>query len=148
MEHVPEHDAVRLVLAGLPRDPADESVDRVRMRRLRERQLMPTALELVAAVLDAVRPWDEHLATPTSRHLVDAVAVDDVHPIDGVRPQTAADLDRDRPLVAERDLELLAGRRLSSLTLAARGQRSRPDGAPATTKDHSPMTSGDDAASA
>ena len=47
MEDVPEHDAVRLVLPRLPGDPADEAVDRVRVLRLGQRELMAASVELV-----------------------------------------------------------------------------------------------------
>ena len=82
MQNVSEFDAVRLSLSHMPRNPADEAVDRVRMLQLRQRQLMSSTLELVAAVLETVRPGDEHLASPTCRHLVDPVAINDVRSVD------------------------------------------------------------------
>ena len=137
VEHVPEHDAVRLVLPRLPRAPADEAVNRVRMLRLRQRELMAATLELVGAVLDAVRPGDEHLAPTTRRHLVDLVAVDDVLAVDGVCPEPATHLDRDRPLIVERDLELLSGRRCHAHTGCA--WTAVESGRRATANDHSPI---------
>ena len=110
MQDVPEHDAVRLVLTRAPGDPAHEAVDGVRVLRLGQWKLMPASVELVAAVLQTVRPRDEHLAATPRRHLVEAVAVDDVLAVGGIPPKPAAHLDRDHTLLGERDLELLAGR--------------------------------------
>ena len=70
---------------------------------------MPAPVELVAAVLDAVRPRDEHLPAARRAHLVGAVAVEHLAAADRVRPKPAADLDDDRALVPVRELELLAG---------------------------------------
>lgn len=146
MQNVSEFDAVRLSLSHVPRNPADEAVDRVRMLRFRQRQLMATTLELVAAVLETIGPGDEHLTSPAARHLVDAIAGDDVPPVDGVGPETTAHLDCDRPLVAERDLELLAGR--GRHAHAGCAWTAVESGRCATANDHSPITRATAAATA
>ena len=64
MEHVLQHDAARLALADAPAGPADEAVDRVLRLGLVERELVPPPVELVGAVLEPVRPRDQHLAPP------------------------------------------------------------------------------------
>ena len=66
---------------------------------LGQRQLVALAVELVGAVLDPVRPRDQHLPAPRMAHLLGRVAVDHVATGDGVRTDAAADLDDDRPLV-------------------------------------------------
>ena len=148
MQNVSEFDAVRLSLSHVPRSPADEAVDRVRMLRFRQRQLMATTLELVAAVLETIGPGDEHLTSPAARHLVDAIAGDDVPPVDGVGPETTAHLDCDRPVVAEHDLELLSGGRLHryAAPVATAGVSGRRR--PATTKERRPIAAATIAASA
>ena len=109
MEDMPDHDAVWLALTRVPRDPAHEAVDRIRVLRLGQRKLVTPSVELVAPVLQAVGPRNQHLAPAGRRHLVDAVAVDDVAAVRRVRPEPTAHLDGDGALVPEGDLELLAG---------------------------------------
>ncbi len=111
VEDVLHHDAVGLALPDSPACPADEAVDRVRGLGLAEGQLVPLPVELVATVLDPVRPRTEHLASPRGGLLLEPVAVEDVPAVHRVGPKPAADLDNDRPLVPERDLVLLARRR-------------------------------------
>ena len=75
-----------------------------------ERELEGTALELVRAVLDPVRPRREDLAAAGAAELVEPVAVEHRRIAEPVTAQTTADADDDRPLVAVRELDLLAGR--------------------------------------
>jgi hypothetical protein len=109
MEGMSERDAVRIALLHVPGDPADETVDGIRVLGLGQRKLMPTPPELVASVLQPIGPRNEHLAPTCGRHLVDGVAIDDVPAVDGVRTETSAYLDDHDALAAEFDLELLAG---------------------------------------
>src|SRR5262249_28275036 len=110
MQMVLHHDAVRLVLAGDPGGPTHEAVDRVVRLRLAERDLMGTTVELVAAVLQPVRPGCEDLPPARRAHHVFPATVQEHTPAGRIRAQAAADLDHDRPLIPERDLELLARR--------------------------------------
>ena len=109
VDEVSEQDAALLVVSHLPGRPADEAVDRVRVLRLGQRELVAPPPELVASVLEPVRPGGEDLAPARFRHLIDAVAVDDITSVDGIRPQPGAHLDDDDQLVLECDLELLTG---------------------------------------
>jgi hypothetical protein len=108
VDDVLEHHSMRLALTDLPGDPADEAMDRVRVPPLGQRELMTPSIELVAPVLQPVWPWNQQLTPACPRHFVDPIAVDDVPALDGVRPQAAADLDDDHPLVLEHELALLA----------------------------------------
>ena len=110
VEHVLQHDAVRLALGEAPRAPAHETVDGVSGLGLGQWELMAPAPELVAAVLEPVRPRHEHLAATRGAHLVRVVAVEDVSTGDRIRPQPAADLDDDGALVAVDELVLLPAR--------------------------------------
>src|SRR4051812_11769358 len=98
MEHVLEHDAVRFALAGLPRRPPYEPVDRVSVLRLRERKLMAPAAELVRACIDPVRPGQKQLPAAGRAHRIDGVAVQEIAPVGAVVTQPAADLDHDGAL--------------------------------------------------
>ena len=109
VDHVLHHDAIRLTFADGPGRPAHEAVDRVRELRLGERQLVALPVELVASVLQPVRPGDEQLPATRLRLLVRAVAVEDLLTGDRIGAQSAAHLDDHRALVAERDLDLLTG---------------------------------------
>ena len=71
---------------------------------------MAPASELVAAVLEPVRPRQEQLPATRRAHLVRAIAVEQLPAGDRIRPQPAADLDDDGALVAVDELVLLATR--------------------------------------
>src|SRR5215831_3681277 len=60
---------VRFLLHEIPGRLAHESMDGVSVLGLGQRQLHPLAVELVAAVLDPVRPRREHLAATGGRPL-------------------------------------------------------------------------------
>ena len=78
------HDPVRLARRGGPGDPADEAVDRVAAFRLVQRELVATPVELVAAVLQPVRPRDQGLTPARGAHLVGPISVDKVPTAGGV----------------------------------------------------------------
>ena len=147
MKRVLEHDPVRLAFGEVPASPADEPVDRVAVLGLRQRQLMPTALELVGAMAQPVRPRDEQLPASRRAHRVDRVAVEDGEAPARVLAKPTAQLDDDRALVAERELELLARRR--NHACPARGWSEPGLGRRrATAKDHAPRSTAIPAAAA
>src|SRR5262245_11830136 len=84
-------------------------MDRVVAFWLVERQLMAAPIELVAAILQPIGPWDQHLPPRGGAHLVDPVAVEKRPATGGVRTKPAADLDDYRPLILDCNLDLLAG---------------------------------------
>ena len=92
------------------RGPTHEPVDRVPTRGLVEQELMLPPVELVAAVLHPVRPGAQDLPAPGGADLVGAVAVEHVAARHQIRAEPAANLDDDRTLIAQRDLELLSRR--------------------------------------
>ena len=79
------------------------------MLGLGERQLVALAVELVRAVLDAVRPRDQHLPSARGALLVRPVAVQHLPFAYGVRAKPAADTDDHRALVAVDQLHLQSG---------------------------------------
>src|SRR6478672_11954559 len=125
-QRVLDDSAVRFALAHRPGDPAHETVDRVLGLGLVERELMPPPPELVPAVLDPVRPRDEHLAAAGSRDLVGGVAIEQVEASDRVRAQPAADLDHHDTLLARGDLDLLTGGKRTVRHAAGRPSRRSP----------------------
>ena len=110
VEAVLERGAIDLPLHDRPLRPADEAMNGVPPLGLVERELEGTALELVRAVLDPVRPRREDLSAAGAAELVQPVAVEHRRIAEPVTAQTTADADDDRPLVAVRELDLLAGR--------------------------------------
>ena len=74
-------------------------MDRVSRRDLVERQLVLGPAELVGAVLDAVRPWGEHLPAPGRRQLVGGVPVEHVLVPDRVGAEAGPDLGDDDSLL-------------------------------------------------
>src|SRR6516162_6413587 len=66
-------------------------------------------VEFIAAVLQPVRPWDQHLTSPRRAHLVGPVSVDKLPAARGVCAQSSAHRDNHRPLISGYDLDLLAG---------------------------------------
>ena len=85
---------------------------------------MAPAAELVAPVLEPVRPRQEHLPATRGAHLVGAVAVEQLPAGDRVRPQPAADLDDDGALVAVD--ELVSARRWVRSARVLPGRPSHP----------------------
>src|SRR5215831_20371578 len=108
MEHVFHYDPVRLARRGGPGDPADEAVYRVAAFRLVQRELVVAPIELVATVLQPVRPRDQRLTPARGAHLVSPISVDKLPTAGGVRAESPADLDDHSMLIAGYDLDLLS----------------------------------------
>ena len=111
VEHVLEDGAAGLLLPDRPAHPADEAVDRVVRLWLTQWKLIRAPVELVAPVLDPVRPGDQELPPGGAAHPVGGVAVEEVGAAGGVGAQAAADLDDHRPLVVGHELDLPPRRR-------------------------------------
>src|SRR5262245_17950640 len=108
-ELVLHHRAVRLPFADSPALRPNEAVDRVLPLGFGQVELMALAVELVASVLQPVRPRDQDLTAAGATRLVGAVTVEDVDAVNGVLAQTAADLDDHRTLSTQCQLDLFAG---------------------------------------
>jgi hypothetical protein len=76
---------------------------------LGQRQLVVDAVLGVAAVTDPVRPRDELLATAARAGLVRVEAGEHLDPVACPRAQSAANLDDDELVSADREVPLLAG---------------------------------------
>jgi hypothetical protein len=70
MQDVFHHDPVQLALGDGPGDPADKAVDRITTSRFVQRELAAAPVELVASILQAVRPRDQDLAPARGADLV------------------------------------------------------------------------------
>lgn len=143
MEHVLDRDPIGLAFSRSPRDAPHEPVDCIAVLRLRERELVPTAVELVRPVLDPVRPWQQDLSPPRRAYLVCGVSIEDLPVARAVGAESTAHLDDDRTLVAGGDLDLLArgsghGRK-STVRRAERPPLGCPRN-PATREDPCPIT--------
>src|SRR5205823_5453053 len=108
LDDVVQHHAVRRLVDDVPRRLADEPVDRVPVLRLRERQLQPLAVELVAPVLDPVRPRGQHLTAAGGRPRRGSETVDELPAGDLVRAEPATEGDDADALLSARDLDLSA----------------------------------------
>jgi hypothetical protein len=108
MEQVLHPHPTRVPLGDVPDGPAHESVDRVTVLGLVQRQLMASSVELVGAVLDPIRPREQHLPSPRGAHLVSRVAVEELAIPRGVRTEPAAHLHHHRTLVSVGELDLFA----------------------------------------
>ena len=78
MQNVLHHDPVRLALTDRPPAPANQAVDRILIVRFGEGELVPLPIELVAPILQPVRPRDQHLPAAGRAHLVDLVSVEEL----------------------------------------------------------------------
>ena len=83
-------------------------MNRVPLVQLVQRKLVIPPIELVSAVLQAVRPRDEHLAAARVAHVARPISVEDGQTAHLVGAKPAADLDDHCPLGSELDLDLLA----------------------------------------
>ena len=122
VDRVLHHDAVLLARGDRPGCPAHEAMNGVVVLRLGQGELVPPPVELVAPVLQPVRPWGQHLAAPGGARRVERVAVEEIPAACRVRAEAAADLDHHGPLVGVDELELLTR---GWLSVRARRQRSR-----------------------
>ncbi len=110
MEDVLKRHVFVAAVSELPVVPANEAVDRVAGARFGDGQLMLFAVEAVRAAGDAIGPRGEDLTARGLAHLVHRVALEHWSHLHRVRTEPAAHFDRARPLVAELDLVLRAGR--------------------------------------
>ncbi len=68
------HHPVWLSLGGGPGGPTNETADRVAPLRLVQWELVATTRELIAPILQPVRPRDQHLAPARGTHLIGAIS--------------------------------------------------------------------------
>src|SRR5260370_35235737 len=101
MEDVVHHGAVWLALGGGPGCPANEAVDCIALLRLVQRELVAPAVELVAAILQPVRPRDQYLTSSRGAHLVGPVSVDKLPAAAGGCAESTANLDDHSLLVPD-----------------------------------------------
>ena len=85
-------------------------MDRVPVLRLVQLELMALPVELVAPVLQPVRPGDQDLAPARGARPAGRVAVEDLTPASRIGANPAADLVQDGSLVVGEELDLLARR--------------------------------------
>jgi hypothetical protein len=71
--------------------------------------LVATPIELVATVLQPIRPWDQRLTPSRGAHLVGPISVDKLSTASGVRAESPADLDDNSVLIPGDDLDVLSG---------------------------------------
>src|SRR5215471_8450480 len=109
IKNVLHHHPVWLSLGGGPGGPTNETVDRVAALRLVQWDLVAAPVELIAPVLQPVRPRDQDLAPARRTHLVGAISVEKLAAADRVRAESAADRDDHSLLVLGQDRDLLAG---------------------------------------
>src|SRR5689334_25389462 len=84
-------------------------MDRSPHLRLGQRKLVANTVEVVRAVLNAVRPRHEHGPVRAVGHALDVVRLEDVTVALAIGAHTAADLDDRGALRPGDDLDLLAG---------------------------------------
>src|SRR5262249_18503729 len=127
------HHPVRLSCNRSPGGPADQPMDCVAALHFVQCQLMAASIELVAAILQPVRPGDQHLPSPREAHLLGPVAVEKLTAPGGVCAKSPANLDDHGTLMRGRDLDLLSGWRNHGTPRAGSavpaGGRRRTDGA-------------------
>src|SRR5262245_11622787 len=76
--HIFKHGSMGLTLGCGPGGPADEPVDCVAALRLVQWELVPPPVEFVAAILQPVRPRDQHLTPTRGAHFVRSISVDEL----------------------------------------------------------------------
>src|SRR5262245_38304050 len=97
-----------LALGGSPGNPADEAVNRVTVLRLVQWELVASPVEFEVAILQPVRPGDQHLTPARGAHLVGPVSVNKLPAGGGARGRSTTDLDEHSPGICRCDLELVA----------------------------------------
>src|SRR4029077_16844485 len=103
------HHPVWLALGGGPGGPTNETVDRVAVLRLVQWELVATPVELIAPILQPVRPRDQHLAPARGTHLIGTIAVEKLTDASRVCAESPANLDDHSLLIFAYDRDLLAG---------------------------------------
>ena len=78
------------------------------MLRLVQWELVVPSIELVTAILQPVRPRDQHLTPARRAHLVGTVSIDKLSAAGGVGAKPTTNLDDHRPLIRGCDRYLLA----------------------------------------
>ena len=106
LQYVLHHDPVRLAIAHIPGGPADEAVDGIAMLGLVQRELVGTAVEVVAPVLEPVRPGNENLSPARWALFAARIPVEDLMSPGRVRAETAAHLVDDDPLAVSCELDV------------------------------------------
>ncbi len=99
---------VRLTVTNRPGLPADEAVDRVSVLGFVQLELMALPVELVAPVLQPVRPRDQDLTAARGARPAGWIAVEKVTPVGRIRANPAPDLVQDGSLVVGKELDLIA----------------------------------------
>jgi hypothetical protein len=125
---VPQHDAVRLVPHRQPCGEPGEPVDRVTFPRFAEVQLVGDAVELVAAMVDAVGPRGEKLPGGTGWQFVRLVAEDQRSTAVAELAQSGTELGQHRAIVASGNLVLLTRDRYPRPLAARAGRATRVGG--------------------
>src|SRR5262249_7884906 len=90
--------------------PADEAVNRVSLRWLRDRQLLRLICEGIAALIDPIRPREHGNAARASDELLGGEAIHECLPRDGEGAKRCTHLRDHRFPVSVPDRELLARR--------------------------------------
>ena len=109
IENVFHHHPVWLALGGGPGGPTNETVDRVAVLRLVQWELVAKPVELIAPILQPVRPRDQHLAPARGTHLIGAISVEKLTAANRVRAKSTANLGDHSLLIFGYDRDLLAG---------------------------------------
>ena len=102
------HDSMWLTLDHGPGSPANEAVYRITALRLVQWELVVPLVEFIAAILQPVRPRDQHLTPARRAHLVGTVSVDKLPAAGGVGAKPTTNLDDHRLLISGCDRDLLA----------------------------------------
>src|SRR6516165_11895836 len=108
MHDVFHNRSMQFMLGRGPGGPAHEAVDCVAALRLVEWKLVALPVELVAAILQPVRPRDQHLTPTRGAHLVSSVSVDKLAAACGVGAEATTNLDDNGLLISSYDRDLLA----------------------------------------
>ncbi len=136
MRKVPQHDAVRLVPHRQPRGEPSEPVDRVTSSRFAQVQLIAGAVELVAAMVDAVGPRGEKLPGRGGRQFVRIVAEDQRNTAVAKLAQSGTQLGHHRAIFASGNLVLLTRDRYPRPLAARAGRATRAVGGGRSVRSH------------
>src|SRR5215469_16890768 len=109
IKNVFHHHPVWLALGSGPGGPTNETVDCVAVLRLVQWELVTTPVELIAPILQPVRPRDQHLTSARRTHLIGVISVEKLTAANRVRAESSANPDDDSLLIFGCDRDLLAG---------------------------------------